>query len=376
MPTWFKAPMTPFPKPAPEQRPAIYQQALQQLQSAQVDVSKMPPQYPGDQALPIIGAVIRGHAKQVEDASKQALAAKETAEAAKTAAETKFFTDQGLAPGVSPEMASYASYIKSGGDPQNYKASQAQKEANATLPAKVKLAGAEATARQSAQQGDPNVAGQMLANGQLTLTDLKSRGTTPQYITKAVTAAQKQNPNYNPADEIVAEHIAKSPSANQFFGSANSLITKGGTLDQLENLGKNIPQHDLPALNTIEDWQKLQSGKGPLAAYAATVLGVADDYSKVMGGGTGSDTSRSQVLRVFGQAASPEQRAQAIQATRAAVLSQRDSRIGKNQFLKRQYGEEVSTGVGGLSVQAPNGKTYTFKDQQSLDAFKQKAGIQ
>jgi hypothetical protein len=31
---------------------------------------------------------------------------------------------------------------------------------------------------------------------------------------------------------------------------------------------------------------------------------------------------------------------------------------------------------GGISVTAPNGRTYTFPDQQSANAFKQKAGIQ
>lgn len=204
-----------------------------------------------------------------------------------------------------------------------------------------KKAALEANARQQAAQGDPNVAGELLANGSLTLAELKTRGTTPQFIEKATLAAQKVKPNYNPADEVIAEQVAKSQTANQFFGSANSLIAKGGTLDQLDNLGKSIPQHEMPALNTVDDWQKLARGKGPLAGYAATALGVADDYGKVMGGGTASDSARESALRLFSQASSPEQRAQAIQATRDAVQSQRDSRIGNNQFLKRQYGAEV-----------------------------------
>lgn len=199
----------------------------------------------------------------------------------------------------------------------------------------------EANARQQAAQGDPNVAGKMMADGSLTLADLKTRGVTPQFIEKATAAAQKIDPKYNPADEIIAEHVAKSPAANQFFGSANSLISKGGTLDQLEELGKKIPQHDFPVLNTVDDWQKAARGKGPLAGYAAMALGAADDYGKVMGGGTASDHARDAALKLFAQAASPEQRADAIQATRGAVQSQRDSRIGKNKFLQREYGVEV-----------------------------------
>src|SRR5215469_2491165 len=234
--------------------------------------------------------------------------------------------------------------------------------AKAEQPLKIQLAGAEAAARQAAAQGNPADAEHLLATGDLTLADLKSRGTTPKFITQAVAAAQKEKPGYNPADETIAESVAKSQTANQFFGSANSLIGKGGTLDQLEKLGKDIPQHDWPVLNSIDDWQKLARGKGPLAGYAATALGVADDYGKVMGGGNASDHARDAALALFAKAASPEQRADAIAATRGAVQSQRDSRIGNNQFLKRQYGVEVGGQAGGggggmVTMKAPNGLT-------------------
>ncbi len=244
------------------------------------------------------------------------------------------------APGVGPETVSMVEWLRQNPDKTaaDYPAAKAASVAKAEEPSKIRVAKAEAKARLDAAQGDPNVAGQMLSDGTLTLADLKTRGTTPDFIEKATTAARKLNPSYNAADEVIAESVAKSPAANQFFGSANSLIEKGGTLDQLEELGKKIPQHDFPALNTVDDWQKLARGKGALAGYAAKVLGVADDYAKVMGGGQGSDTSREQALQLFSKAASPEQRAQAVAATRGAVLSQRDARIGKNQFLKRQYG--------------------------------------
>lgn len=213
-----------------------------------------------------------------------------------------------------------------------------------------KKASIEASARQTAAQGDPKVAGKMLADGSLTLADLKTRGTTPQFIEQATAEAQKIEPKYNPADEMIAEHVAKSGTANQFFGSANSLIAKGGTLDQLEELGKKIPANQFPVLNKFEDWVKLAAGKGPLAGYAATALGAADDYGKVMGGGTASDHARDAALQLFAKALSPEQRHDAVQATRNAVQSQRDSRIGNNQFLKRQYGVEVSKGAGGAKL--------------------------
>lgn len=245
------------------------------------------------------------------------------------------------------------------------------KTAQLEQPLKIQQAKAEAEARQQAAQGDPNVAGQLLANGSLTIADLKTRGSTPQFIEQATLAAQKHDPKYSATDEVIAEQVAKSQTANQFFGSANSLIQKGGTLDQLDKLGKDIPQHQFPALNTVDDWQKLARGKGPLAGYAATALGVADDYGKVMGGGTASDHARDAALSLFAKAASPEQRAQAIQATRNAVQSQRDSRIGNNQFLKRQYGAEVGGTPKVLSLSAVQ---QAAKDHGvSLDEAKRQA---
>jgi hypothetical protein len=203
----------------------------------------------------------------------------------------------------------------------------------------------DAQAKTVAAQGSPVDAGRLLADGSLTLSDLKTRGLTPAFILQATNNAQKINPQYKPSDEVVAESISKSPQANQFFGSANSLISKGGTLDQLATIGAKIPQNKIPILNKVEDWQKLASGNGPLAGYAATILGVSDDAGKVMGGGAASDNARNSALALFGAAASPEARASAIDSVRNAVASQVKERIGTNAFLKRQYGyalEEIA----------------------------------
>jgi hypothetical protein len=220
----------------------------------------------------------------------------------------------------------------------------------------------EANSRQVASQGDPDAAGRLLANGSLTLADLKTRGMTPNFILQATNSAQRINPSYKPADETVAETIAKSPAANQFFGSANSLIQQGGTLDQLVAIGAKIPQGKIPALNTIDDWQQIARGKGDLAGYAATLLGVADDAGKVMGGGTASDSARNSTLSLIGRSQSPDQRAQAIKAIRDSVSSQIESRIGTNQFLRRQYGYALpqSTTSQGPPQKAPAAQAWSL----------------
>lgn len=197
----------------------------------------------------------------------------------------------------------------------------------------------KAEADQLAKQGSPDAAGDALAKGLVTLADLKTRGTTQDFILQAIAAARKIDSTYNPADEVNYEHIAKSPQTAQFFGSAKSLLEKDGTLDQLIDIGKRVPDNSLPALNKLEDWEELARGKGPLAGYAALILGVADDYGKVMGGGTASDRARDHALALFAAAQTPEQRMEAVQATLGAVNSQVRGRIGKNKFLQREYGD-------------------------------------
>lgn len=64
----------------PEDRTAVYQQQLQGLQQRGVDVSKLPPQYPGDEQFKFIGATVKSHAQMVEDALKTAETAKNAAQ--------------------------------------------------------------------------------------------------------------------------------------------------------------------------------------------------------------------------------------------------------------------------------------------------------
>ena len=246
-------------------------------------------------------------------------------------------------------------------------------EAAAHQPYEMSLA----AQKQALSQGDPKAAAQLLVNGDATLSELKSRGATPDFIANTLAAAhQMSNGQYNAQAADANYSVAKSPANTAFFGSSKSLTDKGGTLDQLAEAGSKIPGNQIPAFNSIADWEKAATGSGALAHYASTALGVADDYAKVMGGGQGSDTSRLQALNLIKSSASPEARAGALQGIRNAVQSQTNSRIGNNPVMKRMYGESQQTGAASISVNAPNGKTYTFKDQASADAFKKNAGIQ
>lgn len=279
--------------------------------------------------------------------------------------ENAFYAQNGGAPGVPVEAQQQADWLKKhpGKGPSDFAVAQAGNKAGAEASARQPYEMALARQRQALTQGDPRAAAQLLVSGDATLSELKARGATPDFIANTLNAARElSGGKYNAQQAEANFSVAKSPANTAFFGSAKSLTDPGGTLDQLAAAGKKIPGNQIPAFNSISDWQKAATGSGPLAHYAATALGVADDYAKVMGGGAGSDTSRLQALNLIKSNASPEARTGALQGIRGAVQSQTNSRIGNNPIMKRMYGSaEESTGNNGPAVGStkkfPNGKT-------------------
>jgi hypothetical protein len=297
----------------------------------------------------------------LEDAHKQALTAQAKAETDKIHAST-----DPTSPLYSPSPAAVAlgtapgaAQIQAG--EAKLAGQKSAAEAAARQPYELSLA----RQRQALSQGDPNAAAQLLVSGDATLSELKARGATPDFIANTLNAAhQLSGGKYNAQSADAQFSVAKSPANVAFFGSAKSLIDKGGTLDQLTAAGKDIPGGLIPAFNSIADWEKAATGSGPIAKYASLALGVADDYSKVMGGGQGSDSSRQQALNLIGAKQSPAQRAASIEGIRGAVGSQTNSRIGNNPVLKRMYGDEGAAApkVGDVKT-FPNGKKGVWDGQ-------------
>jgi hypothetical protein len=219
----------------------------------------------------------------------------------------------------------------------------------------------EARNTQVLSQGDPDAAGKLLADRSLTIEELKSRQVTPQFIVQAVKAAQRIDPNYKVAEASGQARIAAAPANQQFFGNTDSLLVKGGTLDQLDAAGKALGNTQIPAFNSVANLTKAALGKGPQAAYAAAILGVSDDWSKVMAGGQGSDTSRQQAVDIINKNLSPEGRSAAVAQIRKAVTSQRNGRIGLNPYMKDMYPDpstrQETPGIAGTQPAAPAAST-------------------
>jgi hypothetical protein len=314
-----------------------------------------------------IEAGLTDHNTQIEQALKQQqtqTSAAEQGEAEATTAqkkqESQYYARTGVgAPGVPPEAVQMSSWLQNhpGKTPADYPAAKAGAVAQAEMPAavqkdilentnpaiqaaKLHLATATKSAEQAITDGDPNAAAKLLIDGTVAPSQIIS-SRKPAFAQQAFTAAAQMQPGWSATKADADFKVAGSPQNVAFFGSAKSLTDKGGTLDQLAAVAKDIPANQIPIFNSVADAIKASTGSGPVAKYAALALGVSDDYSKVMGGGQGSDTSRTQAMNIIAAKASPEQRAAAIEGIRGAVGSQTNSRIGNNAVLKKMYGGSV-----------------------------------
>lgn len=224
--------------------------------------------------------------------------------------------------------------------------------AQLAIQAEARQKQADEQAKQIIDQGDPNQAGALLANRTLTLPDLKSRQVTPQFIASAVKVAQKIDPNFKAPEAEAQATIARSAQNQQFFGNTDSLLVKGGTLDQLTMAAKNLPTGQIPVFNKVSNLVSQAAGQGPTAAYAASILGVADDYAKVMGGSIGTDTARKVIMDRLDAAQSPEQKSAVVDQFRQQIRSQREGRIGTNQYLRDLYPNPEAQGGGTAPIYA------------------------
>jgi hypothetical protein len=217
---------------------------------------------------------------------------------------------------------------------------------------------AKLKAAQAIQDGDPAAAGHLLVSGIVASSQIIS-ARKPEFATKAFQAAAAEakatGTTWNSQKAEADYNVAKSPAMATFFGSANSLLDKGGTLDQLlaQHAKLGHGKDSIPVFNKLEDYANYASGKPALAGFIQTALGASDDYAKVMGGGQGSDSARLELMKSFTHAHNNGQMQAAVDAAKAAVGSQTSARVGRNPVLKQMYGQD---GGSASAPAAPQGQ--------------------
>jgi hypothetical protein len=269
-----------------------------------------------------------------------------------------------------PASKAFLQTMAKSNDPQTaVRATKLLGMANSSQANELAIDKAKKAAEQAITDGDPKAAARLLVDGD-TPPSMIISSRKPEFAEKALTEAKalaaSEGKVWSPAKADADFTVAKSPAQVAFFGSAKSMTDPGGTIDQLKAIGKQLPQGELPVWNSIADIYKAQTGSGPVAHYAATLIGVADDYAKVTGGGQGTEGMQKFIMSLAPAKASPEARDGALEGFRDSVDSQVKSRIGNNSVLQNMYGQSNrgapaggGAGAGGHII-ALGGKNYQY----------------
>lgn len=334
------------------------------------------------QAIPAFAKSLTAFSAQLESAQKEAQTSSEKANTAKTASEMAFYAKNGGAPGVSAEIQQQADWLSKhpGKGPADYKLWVMQHSPTA-------LVMGNQLGPNTGGQGNPAldfVAQNYLKTGQMPPELSRSPGTITAVIKRAAELGQQSgntdlasNKADFDANKKSLDNLQKNYDQVQAFeGTAGkNLDLYLNALSKIPDLGAKFSNVPLRMLNDkmigTANYQAMKAAQETAASEVAKVLSSAN------ASGVLSDTQKREAEDlVSGNLTYP--------AAQKVVQTLKQDMANRTQAYQMQIGDIRGRIKGvsptpqstGLTVTAPNGKTYTFKDQQSADAFRKAAGIQ
>lgn len=225
---------------------------------------------------------------------------------------------------------------------------------------------------------------QMIANGQMPpLTGFAARSPAALKIMQRVSEI---NPNYSAIDYGTAKKASGDFATGKNGNTVRSLNVAVTHLDSLQNLANALNNGDVQAFNKIGNMYAQQTGSAAPTNFDTAKKLVADEVVKAVVGSGGGVADREEAAKVIQNANSPAQLAGAINTYKDLMRGQLngfrqqyEQTTGKKDFDKyisaNAKAELADKPATSLSVQAPNGKTYTFKTEAQLKEFKRQAGL-
>ena len=122
----------------------------------------------------------------------------------------------------------------------------------------------------------------------------------------------------------------------------NGMTEPNGAIDIASRAASKLPKMNSKTSNQVFNVAKTEFGDSALTDFHTAMLGLADEYSKVMGGGVSSDTGRQQALDILKANYSRGQLAGAVQIMRSDIAARKKAIIGKNRYLLQEYGDDQS----------------------------------
>lgn len=300
---------------------------------------------------------------QAETAKDQAQQGEATAAAGAKRQESSWYAAHGGAPGVPTEAVQMSDWLQNnpGKTPSDFVVWKAHNSPSMLLQGGVGAAGT----------GDPMV--DMVGQGRVDLTTALQR-MAPVAKESFMKSLSAKYPEYYQAQFGVEKKVQEEFTSGDAAKNLTAFNTAIEHANQLKQAADALDNGDARGLNKIGNTLGYQFGSDKTTNFGVIKSALSGEISKVFKGGQATDAEIKDVQQPFDAANSPAQLKGAIDNAVRLMNSKRDAL--KQQYQSGAQGKPNFGNSGGLSVQAPNGKTYTFKDQASLDNFKKAAGIQ
>ena len=170
---------------------------------------------------------------------------------------------------------------------------------------------------------------------------------------------------------------ANQKSTQDTMNMINGITERNGSLDIAVQQAKQLPRVNEATINKIFTLGQEEFQDPRLSNFHTSMLGLADEYSKVMGGGQGTDASRQQALDLLKAGYTKGQVDQAAAIIRRDIAARQRALIMTghhvNRYMVNQYGMPQPTGythsavVPGVNGQ-PGVTIYAYPDGKIMDA--------
>jgi len=192
------------------------------------------------------------------------------------------------------------------------------------------------------QSGDPNVLGDNLAHGLMAPSQMPKRGAIwVQAMNAANRISQRETGQPFNAAKAEAQYAkAHNTQTQGVLDMIDAMNEPGGSIAIAENAAKALPRFDSQTANSVFNVFATQFGSNEASNFHTAMLGLADEYSKVMGGGVSSDTGRQQGLDLLKAAYSKGQLSGAVTIMRQDIAARKKAIVRDNPALRSMYPDQ------------------------------------
>lgn len=209
---------------------------------------------------------------------------------------------------------------------------------------------------------------QQLVEGQMDPSQVPKRSAAYSVVLQKANAysQQKYGQPFDIAGATSDYQYAKNPQTQNTLKMINAMTDKGGSIEIAQKAASKLPQLDSQTLNKVFNIGQTEFGSDAVTNFHTAMLGLADEYSKVMGGGVSSDTGRQQGLDLLKAAYGKGQLSGAIGIMQQDIAARKNALVGNNRYLMKQYGQKPALSGGQQPTGTPSGITHIFVPGKGL----------